>query len=181
MIFLDLEGTLIDDLENRNLLQDNIKSIKVRMDYYFDCFRISEKNKHSGKRFGIFTFGWLEKKEIDFELIKIIENNLDMVLGYDSNENPMIIVKETVMNNLRAHGNFKCAKGISIYEKEMLFNEQFNKQQAFIEFVKNEWRGTQQILIDDQVERINITFPLSKTMIKMFNVNDLKKEQSIMG
>ena len=181
MIFLDIEGTLIDDLNNRMLLQNNIIPLKKALSEWFDYHMIYGKDRYWGKKFGIFTFGWLRQDEIDYDLLYILEDNLDCVFATDNNIRPIVITKEIVMNKLKESGDFHCSDNISINEREILFNEQFTKQQAFIQYIKrtNEYNWSQ--LIDDQVERVNIVYPNLNKNIKLFNIKDIVANPSLLS
>ena len=181
MIFLDIEGTLIDDLNNRTLLQNNIIPLKKALNEWFDYHMIYGKDRHWGKKFGIFTFGWLRQDEIDFDLLYILEDNLDCVFATDNNMRPIILTKEMVMDKLKESGDFHCSDNISLNEREILFNEQFTKQQAFIQYIKrtNDYNWSQ--LIDDQVERVNLVFPNINKNIKLFNIKDIVNNPSLLS
>lgn len=181
MIFLDIEGTLIDDLNNRTLLQNNIIPLKEALNEWFDYHMISGKDRHWGKKFGIFTFGWLRQDEIDFDLLYILEDNLDCVFATDNNMRPIVITKEMVMDKLKESSDFHCSDNISLNEREILFNEQFTKQQAFIQYIKrtNDYGWSQ--LIDDQVERVNIVYPNINKSIKLFNIKDIVANPSLLS
>lgn len=182
MIFLDLEGTLIDDLENRTLLQNNIIPLKKALNEWFDYHMIYGKDRYWGKKFGIFTFGWLRQSEIDFDLLHILEDNLDCVFATDNNMRPIVITKETVMDKLKETGDFKFddKPHLSI-TKELCFNEQFTKQQAFIQYIKRTDNYGWSILIDDQVERVNIVYPNFNKNIKLFNISDIVSNPSLLS
>lgn len=181
MIFLDIEGTLIDDLDNRTLLQNNIIQLKKALNEWFDYHMIQGKDRHWGKKFGIFTFGWLRQDEIDFDLLYIIEDNLDCVFATDNNMRPIIITKERVMDKLKESGDFHCSDNISLNEREIIFNEQFTKQQAFIQYIKRTDDYGWSMLIDDQVERVNLVFPNINKNIKLFNIKDIVSNPSLLS
>lgn len=166
MLFIDLEGTLINDLEDRQILQENIVKVKSFITKHFESKGVPKWIRPT-EHIGIFTFGWLTEKEINRDMISILEN----VLGFNLD---FVIVKENVMYLLRDKDVFHYDKSLPLdVEAEVFFNSQLSKQDAFIQYVKHSCTDINTILIDDQVERMNVEFPKTRTSIQLYNIEDL--------
>lgn len=128
---------------------------------------------YSIRSFGVFTFGWFEHSEIDFNMLKIFEDIFKVKLAKDIDGNPVVVTKQDVMKLLRTKKIWHYNKDLKLdTEAELLFNIHFSKQESFIHFIKNSWWG-KSILIDDQVERMDINFPNIGKLISTYNINDL--------
>lgn len=129
MIWLDLEGTIIDDLTNRNWLNKNINDYILNQD----------------DTFGIFTWGWFSADEIDVKLIKLIEKKLKMKFAHK------VITKLDCMAFEHNHKWFWSGDIEKDFEAECSFNEKFTKEACFIDMFKHS-DGSINILFDDSIE-----------------------------
>lgn len=123
MVWLDLEGTVIDDLTNRNWLEKGQIVIP-----------------HA--EFGIFTWGWWDKSEIDWNLIHAIEERFsDNIIQHKCVK---VLTKKDCMNwmfdnKLWFYDGWKnISEKIELCLAEENFNEKFTKEECFIEMFKNE-------------------------------------------
>lgn len=149
MIWLDLEGTIIDDLTNRNWLNENINDIVNQDD-----------------TFGIFTWGWFSKDEIDVVLIKLIENKLKMKFT------GKVITKLDCMAFEHNRKWFWSGDIEKDFEAECSFNEKFTKEACFIDMFKHS-DGSINILFDDSIEDTKvITFLDTGNIIKLVKVGN---------
>ena len=163
MVWLDLEGTVIDDLTNRNWL-DNTKIIIP------------------DSQFGIFTWGWWDETEIDYDLIQAIEERFsDKNNDFLKKKCKCIVTKKNCMNWMFDHklwffdgweNDFEEYKKIGYYKTQLCFaeenfNEKFSKADCFIEMFKHEkvsW------LFDDTIkEERKITFLSNDHTVVLFN------------
>ena len=85
-IYVDIEGTLIDDLFNANFLNHNCDNIREYI------------HKHDGHHYKvhIFTWGWVHRSEIELGLV----NNLYKKLDVEKEHRGTIYVKEDAVNAL---------------------------------------------------------------------------------
>lgn len=77
IIFLDIENTVIDDLVSCNWLEDN-------------CTKISKFISDNNAKVILYTWGWTEVKEIDYN----IANNIFDKLGVPNSKRISVLVKE---------------------------------------------------------------------------------------
>lgn len=124
MIWIDLEGTIIDDLWNKNWMQDNISKIAIPQ-----------------HEFGIFTWGWKTHDEIDINLVAAIENKLNRHCE-------QVITKIDCMKFAETMKTWTWNGNIHSMEAELSFNEKFDKEKAFIEMFKSEKNS---MLFDDTI------------------------------
>lgn len=142
MIWLDLEGTVIDDLWNRHWLQSNIDN-KIILPQ---------------SKFGIFTWGWFDKDDIDWDFVKLLETKLTN--NVVKKECIKVITKTDCMSWMRNNKKWFWNKELQFDAfAEESFNEKFDKVRCFIEMFKHEpgihW------LFDDTIEdfaKINFNF-----------------------
>lgn len=85
-IYVDIEGTLIDDLFNANFLNHNCDNIR---DYI---------HKHDGHHYKvhIFTWGWVHRSEIELGLVDTLYKRLEVAREHRGS----IYVKEDAVNTL---------------------------------------------------------------------------------
>ncbi len=118
-LFLDLEGTLIDDLENANLLWENVHKIKE----FIHNQRLASAT--------IFSFGLLNNTDFSESL----KSELESILGISLN----VVSKQDIMAKVLA----------DICLNEFDFTTIFGKDMAFVHFIrKTEKEGTF-LLVDD--------------------------------
>lgn len=67
IVFLDIENTIIDDLVNRNFLEDNCERIKNWLKKGDNNYTVSFN-----------TWGWTKTKEVDEELVKAMYDKLEV-------------------------------------------------------------------------------------------------------
>lgn len=151
MVWLDLEGTVIDDLSNRNWL-DKGKIIIPHTE------------------FGIFTWGWWDETEIDWDLVHVIEERFsDNIIQHKCVK---VFTKKDCMRFMIANkmwwfDNFENLTGMELCCAEEKFNEKFTKETCFIEMFKNEKYSW---LFDDMIkEDKKIMFLDTGNTIVLFN------------
>jgi hypothetical protein len=85
-IYVDIEGTLIDDLFNANFLNHQCDNIKEYI------------HKHDGHHYkvNIYTWGWVHRSEIELGLV----DNLYKRIGVDKAHRGTIFVKEDAVDTL---------------------------------------------------------------------------------
>lgn len=130
MVYVDIEGTVIDDLFEMNWLTDNIEKIKP----------------HIKEEFGIFTFGWMHQSEVDKNFVKLLETkfNAKCVKIYTKSE--------CMLSMYNRKKWFWNESDMFSSEAEISFNEKFNKENCFIEMEKDNCST----LIDDSIEESKI-------------------------
>ena len=148
-IFLDLEGTIIDDLESYTFLENNCKKIKN----FVKTLPIALESVN------IFTWGWLRHEEIEKDIVKRISDNI----GFNINS---VLTKE---DSLISHARINCRFSIVLenYERE-LYDSGFTKEQSFIEMFRERSLSNPCILIDDQIEYTKTINFLGGTNKKFF-------------
>lgn len=153
MTWLDIEGTLIDDLENRNWL--DLSNIVV-------C----------GYKFGLFTWGWYDHSEVDMDLVHLIEQKLQS--PFFSHDCAEIITKKDCMNFMHDKGLWtwkdwdpNCKYDVGA---ELDFNSKFTKVSVFIEMFKDQHESW---LFDDSIaESQKIQFLKSDNTIVLMNSHE---------
>ena len=161
MTWLDLEGTVIDNLSNRNWLDKGQIVIP-----------------HT--EFGIFTWGWWDESEIDWNLIHAIEERFsDNVIQHKCVK---VLTKKDCMNWMFNHklwffdgwdnnfSNYRDGEKFNSFLQcmaEESFNEKFTKETCFIEMFKDEKYSW---LFDDTIkEDKKIIFLDTDNTIVLFN------------
>lgn len=164
MVWLDLEGTVIDDLTNRNWL-DTSKII------------IPESE------FGIFTWGWWDQSEIDWDLVHSIEERFsDEKIDFLIKKCTCVTTKKNCMDWMFKHklwffegweNNFADCRNAEQFNSflqccaEENFNEKFTKEDCFVEMFKHEKLSW---LFDDTIkENKKITFLDNDNTVVLFN------------
>lgn len=149
MVWLDLEGTVIDNLWDRNWLDDKIDAIAVW-----------------GSKFGVFTWGWFYHSEVDMEFIHLLEKKVQINEAMPKTC-VKIITKKDCMEAMISCGKWFWDGKLDI-NAEMAFNEKFTKQDCFIQMFKHEddsW------LLDDSIEdTMSIHFKEYKTNLHLIKV-----------
>lgn len=162
MTWLDLEGTLIDDLTSRNWM-DTSNIIVL------------------GVNFGIFTWGWWDQSEIDWELVHAIEERFSTRNGI-TKSCTKVITKKDCMDFMFSQGhwfydgwdnnfsNYRDGEKFNSFLQccaEENFNEKFTKEDCFVEMFKSEKLSW---LFDDTVkDNKKITFLDNDNTIVLFN------------
>lgn len=164
MVWLDLEGTIIDDLSNRNWLDTS----KIAM---------------LGSEFGIFTWGWWDETEIDWDLVHAIEERFsDEKIDFLKKKCTRVVTKKDCMDFMFTHGQWffdGWKDGFEEYKKnvsndsflqccaEENFNEKFSKEDCFVEMFKHEKLSW---LFDDTIkDDKKITFLDNDNTVILFN------------
>lgn len=163
MLWIDLEGTVIDDLENRNWLNGNVRKIKQFINE--NCAEING--------IGILTFGWLNKNEIDDELVKMVGEKLGYNIGG-------VLVKEDFMAAARERTLWNYPMDLPLdVSAEVSFSEKFSKVDIVARLF-SAVGGATNILIDDCVEKsVRMTFQPFKqghdmeSIVELINPRDL--------
>lgn len=132
-IFLDLEGTIIDNLESCTFLENNCKKIK----------NFLKTLPTAIESVNIFTWGWLKHEEIENDIIKSISDKI----GF--NINSVLTKEDSLIFNARINCRFSIV--LENYERE-LYDSGFTKEQSFIEMFREHSLSNPCILIDDQIE-----------------------------
>lgn len=138
MVYLDLENTVIDNLTDRNWLEDNCEKIKH--------FLKTKENGHNA--IIIYTFGWKTRKEIDEEFVKKVHEKLGMDYLW------MPLVKEDAINACIKRNKIpETEKEIALQPGMMVSKYGIDKTQAF-HYLTKELRehGERYALIDDTTE-----------------------------
>lgn len=134
MLWLDLEGTIVDSLWDCNFLEKNIPHIEKFIEIY------------KADTVGIFTWGWMFHKEADDSFIAEICKRLKVKCS-------RVITKGDCMDWALANKLWfwenAPANQVYSYEAEESFNEKFDKEKIFIEMFKNEDKS---VLIDDTIK-----------------------------
>lgn len=159
MILLDIEGTIIDDLWNRNWENENISAIKNWI-----------TSDHSDeKTFSIFTFGWLNHSDIDWALIHLIENKLELRCKD-------VFVKADVLNEcLHFKAEFTPQDEIDANDAlGKMLNKEFGAEKLFKYFGDLEVN-----FVDDTIQSKTIQFgspmKLRRDTLNFFIVADIRE------
>lgn len=164
MVWLDLEGTLIDDLSSRKWL---------------DTSKIVLLNSN----FGIFTWGWWDQSEIDWELIHSIEEKFSSARNNVLETKCVkVITKKDCMDFMfnnklwffdgwdNNFSNYRDGEKFNSFLQcmaEESFNEKFSKEECFIEMFKHEKLSW---LYDDTIrDNKRITFIDNDNIIVLLN------------
>lgn len=157
MVWLDIEGTIIDDLSNRKWL-DKGRIIVL------------------GTKFGLFTWGWWDQSEIDWDLVHSIEER------FSNKTCVKVITKKDCMDFMfnnklwffegwdNNFSNYRDGEKFNSFLQcmaEESFNEKFTKEECFIEMFKKEKESW---LFDDTIkDDKKITFLDNDNTILLFN------------
>lgn len=163
MTWLDLEGTLIDDLSSRKWL-DISKIVLLK------------------SNFGIFTWGWWDQSEVDWDLIHSIEEKFSATRSdVLATKCVKVITKKDCMdfmfqkglwsydgweNEFADYKNIECDKFQQCCAEEH-FNSNWSKETCFIEMFKHEKLSW---LYDDTIrDNKRITFIDNDNIIVLLN------------
>jgi hypothetical protein len=136
-IFLDLEGTIIDDLDSCTFLDKNCENIKS----FIKNLPIKTKHIH------IFTWGWLLRSDVSESIFKPFFKNVEKKL--DCTIDSVVIKEDSLLFHALQNGKTK----ITLPDYEIALNDAgFTKEQSFIEMFKKHSIGNPHILIDDFID-----------------------------
>ena len=153
-IFLDLEETVIDDIEHCRFLPVNVFKIKE----FISCFP-----KATFESFTFAIWNEIDKMRVEGVLFEL-EEQLDI----------KIKMQEWLPKDIRHQ--FVNETLFKVSDKEMLdFGAFANKQRCFEWFCKKFHSNERNILIDDTVETKRIIFRKSNLEIITINVNDINE------
>ena len=93
IIFLDIENTIIDDLVNRNFIEDNCERIKNWL-----------KEGDSNYRVGFNTWGWTTTREIDDDLINAMFDKLEVPIENRASSCDTLVKEHSV--DVAIHNNW---------------------------------------------------------------------------
>ncbi len=137
VIFLDIENTVIDDLVTCNWMEEN-------------CEKISRYIADNNAKVVLYTWGWTEVKEIDYD----IANNIFDKLGVPNSKRVSVMVKEnsvSIAMRLGLVDDFNKAMIPGMMTSEYCID----KTTSFLQIVHVEPRLTdkeQCVLIDDTAD-----------------------------
>lgn len=135
-IFLDLEGTIIDDLESCIFLENNCRKIKN----FIKTLPMKLESVN------IFTWGWLLRKEVNKSNMELLKN---IALKLDTPIDSVVVKEDSLLHHAQLNGKAK----ITLPDYEIALNDTgFNKEQSFIEMFREYSLSNPCILIDDQIE-----------------------------
>lgn len=165
-IFVDIEGTLIDDLFNANFLNHNCDNIKEYI------------HKHDGHHYKvhIYTWGWVRRSEIELGLV----DNLYKRLEVDKEHRGTIYVKEDAVDGLLANCSDFAFDRDTLLQPGGFGTYGLNKPTVWKWFVDDTNKFN--VLIDDTVEheidldRIKFINP---ARMKVIVRNDLDKPATL--
>ena len=154
MLFLDIENTIIDDLQNCNFLEDNCKKI---------AHLIKETEP---KALNFFTWGWKDKKEVDINIV----NRMLIKLGID----PMhigracfVLTKATSVNEVIKSGWLAQEDFDRAIQPGMMAEFGISKPSCFIEMVLNN-------ITEATLRQVDATI---KNPLEVWLVDDLIEEK----
>ena len=133
-IFLDLEGTLIDDIKNCKYLEENCKTISNFIHTYSaDTIKVH-----------IFTWAFLQRSEITKDANYTVLKNIEQKIGHIISS---YVVKE---DSLLHHASVQGIERIDLPQYEIaVYDSGFTKEHSFIEMFKEASFTETHILIDD--------------------------------
>lgn len=154
-IFLDLEETIIDDIDNCSFIDENCKNIN----------RFINEHKPTISSVNIFTWGWLSKKEINYQIVKSVEKKLSIKI------NRILTKEDSIINYIRKESLIVNSIDLKDWET-MLYDSSYTKQDSFIDLFQESkcarefthtngeffeslvcHRNETNILIDDTIEQ----------------------------
>lgn len=137
IIFLDIENTVIDDLVTCNWLEEN-------------CEKISRFISDNNAKVILYTWGWTEVEEIDYD----IANNIFDKLGVPNSKRISVLVKENSVERAMQLGLVDDFKTAMI--PGMMTSEYFiDKTSSFLQLIHAgaKLADTEQcVLIDDTAD-----------------------------
>ena len=140
-IFLDIENTVLDDIQNAEFMCDNCNRIKM--------FIQGIKNDLLTVNF--FTWGWKTKDEIEPEVVKLMFDRLGIEEKYRGD----VFVKEDSVDLMIKQGFLKEEDRAEALIPGAMMNEfGLTKTECFHRMAEKFIPGTKAILIDDLVEDI---------------------------
>lgn len=149
MLLLDIEGTIIDDLTERNWVDE------THLDKIRDFVNVDGK-------FTIFTFGWLNHSEIDNDLIKLIAEKL-------GGECVGVLTKADVLRVISG----KNTEEFTWYEEIRLTESHNITKESGLRAIRHNLDKTEVILIDDTVESVEMYFIDNCQQLTLMNVKDI--------
>lgn len=137
IIFLDIENTVIDDLVSCNWLEEN-------------CEKISKFISDNNAKVILYTWGWTEVEEIDYN----IANNIFDKLGVPNSKRVSVLVKENSVEHAMQLGLVDDFKTAMI--PGMMTSEYFiDKTSSFLQIIHTGEKlsdAEQCVLIDDTAD-----------------------------
>lgn len=149
-VFLDLEGTVIDDIDNQGLL--DLRAVR-RWLKSEDVVVVS-----------IFSFAIDNKGERDTFMRQWTRRTLEAELGVEIGK---VVTTEDAMA-AALHRNRVQFEGL--WE----FKQLWGKERGFIDFAFQNFTNTEVVLLDDLVIDQTVVFPTKNLTIRLVNVNTLK-------
>jgi len=149
-VFLDLEGTVIDDIDNQGLL--DLRAVR-RWLKSEDVVVVS-----------IFSFAIDNKGERDTFMRQWTRRTLEAELGVEIGK---VVTTEDAMA-AALHRNRVQFEGL--WE----FKQLWGKERGFIDFAFQNFTNAEVVLLDDLVIDQTVVFPTKNLTIRLVNVNTLK-------
>ena len=149
-VFLDLEGTVIDDIDNQGLL--DLRAVR-RWLKSEDVVVVS-----------IFSFAIDNKGERDTFMRQCTRRTLEAELGVEIGK---VVTTEDAMA-AALHRNRVQFEGL--WE----FKQLWGKERGFIDFAFQNFTNAEVVLLDDLVIDQTVVFPTKNLTIRLVNVNTLK-------
>lgn len=158
VIYLDIENTLIDSLDNPVFLNDNCESIKA--------FIKAKDPSHVN----IFTWGWKTKKDIEPKLVEALFNRLDI----PEDKQGKVVTKETSVDEAITMGWLNKEDREEALIPGMMTEYGISKITCFLPLasigcIKN---NCEVILIDDLVDKFE-EVKYSRGMVTLYNPRGL--------
>jgi hypothetical protein len=150
-VFFDLEGTVIDDIDNQNIVND-IPTIRKWLE---------GENVLS---IGIFSFAIDNKEERDTFMRQFTRRTLESLLKVDIGR---VVTTEDAM--AAAVSRNRTVRFEGLWE----FKQLWGKERGFIDFAFQNFTNAEVVLLDDMVTDQVVFFPRKSLTIRLVNVNTL--------
>lgn len=150
-VLLDLEGTVIDTIDDQNITDDIPKIRKW----------LEGENVPS---VGIFSFAIDNKEERDTFMRQYTRRTLESLLKVDIGK---VVTTEDAMAAAVSRNRVR-------FEALWEFKQLWGKERGFIDFAFQNFTNAEVVLLDDLVVDQTVVFPTKNLTIRLVNVNTLK-------